>query len=37
MATLKKAHDELFRRTPDEAYESFDELYETLLEAETAI
>ena len=28
MATLKKAHDELFRRTPDEAYESFDALYE---------
>lgn len=28
MATLKKAHDELFRRTPDEAYESFDDLYE---------
>jgi hypothetical protein len=27
MATLKKAHDELFRRTPDEAYESFDDLY----------
>ncbi|QDV83707.1 DUF932 domain-containing protein [Planctomycetes bacterium TBK1r] len=28
MATLKKAHDELFRRTPDEAYQSFDEMYE---------
>jgi len=28
MATLKKAHDELFRRTPDEAYQSFDDLYE---------
>lgn len=28
MATLKKAHQELFRRTPDEAYESFDDLYE---------
>lgn len=28
MATLRKAHDELFRRTPDEAYESFDDLYE---------
>ena len=28
MATLKKAHQELFRRTPDEAYESFDDLYD---------
>ena len=28
MATLKKAHDELFRRTPDEAYGSFNDLYE---------
>ncbi|MEZ6100639.1 MAG: DUF932 domain-containing protein [Pirellulaceae bacterium] len=28
MATLKKAHDELFRRTPDEAYKSFDDLYD---------
>ena len=28
MATLKTAHDELFRRTPDEAYQSFDDLYE---------
>jgi len=28
MATLTKAHDELFRRTLDEAYQSFDDLYE---------
>ncbi|HBE67042.1 MAG TPA: DUF932 domain-containing protein [Planctomycetaceae bacterium] len=28
MATLKKAHDELFRRTPDETYDSFDDLYD---------
>ena len=28
MAILKKAHSELFRRTPDEAYKSFDDLYE---------
>lgn len=26
MATLKKAHDELFRRTPDETFQTFDEL-----------
>lgn len=26
MATLKKAHDELFRRTPDERFQTFDEL-----------
>lgn len=28
MATLTKAHNELFRRSPDESYESFDKLYE---------
>ncbi len=28
MATLDKAHKELFRRTPDETYDSFDDLYE---------
>ncbi len=28
MATLTKAHNELFRRSPDESYDSFDELYE---------
>jgi len=27
MATLTKAHEELFRRTPDECYDSFDSLY----------
>lgn len=28
MATLKTAHNELFRRTPDEVYQSFDDLYD---------
>jgi len=28
MATLTKAHDELFRRRPDECFDSFDDLYE---------
>ncbi|MBI1310080.1 DUF932 domain-containing protein [bacterium] len=27
MATLKRAHDELFRRTPDECFESFEALH----------
>lgn len=28
MATLAKAHNELFKRSPDEVYQSFDDLYE---------
>ena len=28
MATLTRAHEELFRRTPDECFDSFDDLYE---------
>lgn len=28
MATLTKAHNELFKRTPDECFDSFDDLYE---------
>lgn len=28
MATLNKAHQELFRRSPDECYRSFDDLYQ---------
>ena len=27
MATLKRAHDELFRRTPDECFDSFEALH----------
>ena len=28
MATLSKAHQELFKRGPDECYQSFDDLYQ---------
>ncbi len=28
MATLTRAHQELFRRMPDECFSSFDDLYE---------
>lgn len=28
MATLKRAHQELFRRTPDECFDSFESLYQ---------
>ncbi len=31
MATLKRAHQELFRRTPDECFDSFDALYQRCL------
>jgi len=35
MQTLKKAHDELFRRSPDERFKTFDDLWAHCLEEES--